>query len=742
MKYPYSSYNTPLPGYGTSMVDRINLYLHFRRYFKILAERWLLVVICTIIGLGLGVWQAWSKPDIFQSRSVLAVPPKVKMSSSPGLQIDEDGRLAETQIAIMKGAAVISRVMQRLQESGGSTNRVVRPDYDAVPARGGLYIMTTRGTNFDHCQKFAAAWAQEFIDYKKQVLVNLKSSTEANLSREVLQTERDLENARDELDQFKRKYNIADFKDAGARSRERLERAKSEYLNLQGDRKLYEAATAEEVAAGSIDPKRPSPSRSRNERTADEADEEGYINSASYPVLKLEFRKLESIYEEKKATLQTNHPYMRDLARNLAFKQQDIDEALRMADDSRKVRIKYLRSREDAYPKLIAALEEEVFEKNSQENEYDRLLKKELLIKEQLDGQMRSLAAANRMAVEDEQFTIMESGGGDPVPVAPSRITMVMSGVGVGFLVGVGLLLLLHKLDDRLDNPERIEEALEEPILGQLPEVDKKHYKEGYLLLNRMKSHTMFAESLRGIRSALLLSPEGTSKRLLAVTSAVPGDGKTTFTANFAITLANAGHKTLLIDADLRRGNVHGYFEQPLENGLAEVLEKTKTLAEVTRETPIKNLSLIVAGARPGNPSELLIGAATKELIMDLRRQYDYVVFDCPPLTAIDDTFSIAAYLDGLFFVVRAGKTSMRFAKMGVNTIKQRGAPIIGLVVNGVPIDNPYYYYTTYYYASYYHRPLTPDEGAYGATGPAATPPTGPTLPPSSTDGPSDPPKG
>ena len=73
----------------------------------------------------------------------------------------------------------------------------------------------------------------------------------------------------------------------------------------------------------------------------------------------------------------------------------------------------------------------------------------------------------------------------------------------------------------------------------------------------------------------------------------------------------------------------------------------------------------------------------------------------------------IGLYLDGLFFVVRAGKTSMRFAKMGINTIHQRGAPILGLIVNGVPIDNPYYYYTTYYYSSYYHRPLSPDENAF-----------------------------
>ena len=717
MKYPYSAHNTPLPGYGTSMVDRINLYLHFRRYFKILAERWLLVLVCATVGLGIGSWQAWSKPDIYQARSVLQVPPKVKMSGGVvGAQIDEDARFSETQITLMKGGAVIARVMQRLQESGGATNRMNRPEYDAVAGRGATYVMTVRGTNFDYCQKFAVAWAQEFIDYKKQMLVNLKSSAEASLHREILQSERELENVRDEIDQFTRKWNIANFSDAGARSRERLERAKSEYLNLQTERKLYEAATAEEVASGGIEAKRPSRARNSKDRTPEEQDEEGYNQSASHPQLKFDLRRLQSLYLEKTNSLRTNHPYMVDLARNVALKQQEIDEALRMADEARSAAVRRLRLREDAYPKLIAGLEEEVFEKNSLENDYERLLKKETRVKEQLEGQNRALQSTARLAVEDEQFNVVESGGGDPMPVAPSRPQIVLSAAGIGLILGIGVLLLLHKLDDRLDNPERIEAALGEPILGQLPEVDKKHYKEGYLLLHRMKSHTMFAESLRGIRSALLLSPEGTSKRMLAVTSAVPGDGKTTFTANFAITLANSGHRTLLVDADLRRGNIHGYFEQPLERGLSEVLEGTLGLSDAIRETAIKNLSLMVAGARPGNPSELLIGAATKDLVMELRRQFDYVVFDCPPLTAIDDTFSVAAFLDGLFFVVRAGKTSMRFAKMGINTIQQRGAPIIGLIVNGVPIDNPYYYYTTYYYASYYQRPLTPDEGAYGPT--------------------------
>jgi capsular exopolysaccharide synthesis family protein len=712
MKYPYSTYTAALPGYGTSLVDRINLYLHFRRYLKILTERWLLIAICTVLGLGISLFQAFNKPDIYRAQSVLQVTPKVNVGIVGAAQIEEDARMAENQITMMKSGAVILRVMAKLQEGSGSTNKLIRPTYEAFAGRGNTYVMEAKGTNLDLCQRFVTAWAEEFIDYKKGQRVLIKRSAEAATQREILNFERELTTAQEDLEQFKRQWNITDFKDAGARARERLESAKNAYFQLVTRRKLWENATREDLATrGVSDPAAEGAAGKANRSERDR--EEDAIRTQSYANLRFEIRKAEAIYQEKQAALRTNHPFMRDLSRTIALRYKELEEVLNMIDEARLAQVRSLKTEEDSYPELMEEIENEVLEKNTLETEFASRLKKEFNIKEQLDNLQRQLTSMGRISTDDEQFTILARGEGEPTPIAPDRPAIVMAGVGLGFFIGLGLMFLLHKLDDRLDNPEHIEEELEEPILGQLPEVDKKHFKEGYLLLTRMKSHTMFAESLRGIRSALLLSPEGTAKRLLAVTSSVPGDGKTTFTTNFAVTVANSGNRTLLVDADLRRGNVHGYFEQPLEGGLAEVLEGTLPLSKAIHETPVKNLFFMRAGKRPSNPSELLIGPGTKDLIMELRRQFDYVIFDCPPLTAIDDTFSIAAYLDGLFFVVRAGKTSMRFAKMGINTIHQRGAPILGLIINGVPIDNPYYYYTTYYYASYYHRPLSPDENAF-----------------------------
>ena len=401
---------------------------------------------------------------------------------------------------------------------------------------------------------------------------------------------------------------------------------------------------------------------------------------------------------------------MRQLTRKIIECDSAIVGSLSLINEAKDARIKSLQVKASALPKVIDMLTEEISNQGAIQIEYAQFESAIQIHADQITNIKVQQAGMRKSSSDSDTFEIIDRGSGSERPVGPNRPKLIWQGFGIGLLAGIGVLWLFAKLDDRLESPELIEAALEEPIMGQLPEVNKSHYKDGYLVLSRMKSHNMFAESLRGVRSTLLLSPEGSSKRFIAVTSAVPGDGKTTFTTNFAITLANSGNRTLLIDADMRRGNIHGYFEQPIEGGLAEVLGGKLTVNEAIHSTASPNLFFLRSGERPSNPSELLIGSNTRELIRQLRSEFDYVIVDCPPLTAIDDTFSIAAYLDGIFFVIRSGKTSIRFAKMAIQTIRQRGSPILGLIVNGVPIDNPYYYYTTYYYASYYHRSVKESE--------------------------------
>lgn len=711
MKYGYSNYTAPLPGYGTSLVDRINLYLHFRRYYKMIADRWLLLVIALVLGTGIGGWVAWTKPDQFRASSKLMTAPKMNQGVA-GQMFDETVSV-EAQVQIMYSPPLLNRVQQKLQEGLSSSNKFVFPSVVANYDKSGIYTLSVTSTNSDYAVRFATAWAEEFVDFKRGQRNSLISSSDASITRELIVLEQKLSAARDQFADFKRKNNIVDIRDAGQRALAQLEQRKNELAAIETEIAIYKAANAEQLASGGVSVKG-NPAETKSSRgSSDDDDTSGrYTPGSSYMMLRLELRRLQSDYTNRLQVLKPSHPFMEQLKRQIGQTESSIAATLDIIDEGRKAQIRSLEIKAAKLPSVIATLTEDVENSSETQSEYARLEGEQAILKDAINDLKTRLSKLSTISSDADVFEIYQRGIADDGPVGPNRTGIVGTSFGIGLLFGVAILWLLAKLDDRLESPEQIEEALEEPIMGQLPEVDKRHYKDGYLVLNRMKSHTMFAESLRGVRSTLLLSPEGSSKRFIAVTSAVPGDGKTTFTTNFAITLANSGNRTLLIDADLRRGNIHGYFEQPLEGGLAEVLTGKLQAREAVRETQIPNLFFMRAGERPTNPSELLIGPNTKELIRELRAEFDYVIFDCPPLTAIDDTFSIAAYLDGIFFVVRAGKTSIRFAKMAIQTIRQRGAPILGLIVNGVPIDNPYYYYTTYYYASYYHRPIKQDDTA------------------------------
>ncbi len=714
MGYSPNNYSTPLPGYGTSLIDRINIYLRIRRYFKFLSERWLMLIVFTVVGLGIGVWVAINEPDVYRAEAVLAFAPKIELGRSTEAKVDE----LNTEQAVQKiqSAAVIKLVQEKMMEGRDAVSRTLTPTLKVELRRGNTFVLGVVSTNFEYSLDFAKTWASEFVDSYKRERGGLVKSTAGSLNQQVLNFTKKLDDAESALDDFRRKNSIASIQDTGVAAQTRLDKKKAEFESLKMELALAESATAEALASGAITGGSGEGTQGTGIASLGADNIFTRISAGSkYGELRTTIHNLERELAERSKTLKAKHPYVIQLNRQIDQAKAQLKLELELVEERRKALVESRRLQIPGYQKIIDDLTAEVLESSDLKSEFLKRQERRDTIKANLDILNRNLQSMERLGADDDRFAIINPGSGDRRPFGPKRVQIIAIGAGSGFGLALGLMFLLHKLDDRLENPEDIEAELQEPVIGQLPEVDKKHNPEGYLLLTRMKAHTMFAESLRGIRSALLLGPEGSSKRVLAVTSAVPGDGKTTFTTNFAVTIAAAGNRTLLVDADLRRGNIHGYFEQPLEGGLAEVLDDRLSWKEAVHETSIKNLYFMRAGERPSNPSELLIGPRTRELIASLRKEFDYVIFDCPPLTAIDDTFSVAAYLDGLLFVVRAGRTSMRFAKLGLNTIHQRGAPLVGLVINGVPIDNPYYYYTSYYYASYYHRPLTPDEDEYRA---------------------------
>jgi capsular exopolysaccharide synthesis family protein len=215
----------------------------------------------------------------------------------------------------------------------------------------------------------------------------------------------------------------------------------------------------------------------------------------------------------------------------------------------------------------------------------------------------------------------------------------------------------------------------------------------------------VYAESFRNIRSSLrFVGADGLKKsRIIIVTSPTPGDGKSTITANLALTLSFATtNKILLIDGDMRRGGLHRLFGLEGEPGLAEVLSGEAEWRKVVQPTRYKNLSFLSAGEPTSHPGELIFSAACETMMEELRQEYEVVIFDTAPVLAVDDTPSLAPKVDGTLVLYRAGRTSCRLMRNTLEALYSRNAKVLGIIFNGVDPKQPeygYYKYTEYYYS-------------------------------------------
>jgi capsular exopolysaccharide synthesis family protein len=273
-------------------------------------------------------------------------------------------------------------------------------------------------------------------------------------------------------------------------------------------------------------------------------------------------------------------------------------------------------------------------------------------------------------------------------------------------LGGIAILLLLDRIDDRMASFTEFQHHFSENVLGQIP---KEKTKGKVTLLQPDDARHIFAESYRNIRSSIFFMPyDGPRPKTLLITSAVPNEGKSTVSANLAITLALSGARTLLIDGDLRRGALRDAFDISSKIGFAEVLKQEVNWREVVVPTSYPSLFLLPRGKTISQPSEHLLRESTDNLLKDLYSHYDYILIDSSPVLAADDTTSLAPKIDATLFVVRLSYTSARLTRKSLELLHARQVNVPGVILNYVDTSLPEYYY--YQYAEYYNTPVAGDE--------------------------------
>ena len=209
------------------------------------------------------------------------------------------------------------------------------------------------------------------------------------------------------------------------------------------------------------------------------------------------------------------------------------------------------------------------------------------------------------------------------------------------------------------------------------------------------------AEAYKSLRTNLQFC--GEDKKVIAITSCTPNEGKSSVTMNLAVSLAEAGKKVLLINADLRKSVLVGRTKvRESIKGLTHYLSKQAALIEVICATNVKNMHILYAGPVPPNPAELLGGKYFRELLSSLRKVYDYILVDTPPLGSVIDSAIIAEECDGSIMVIETGVISYRFAQDVKSQLEKSNCPILGVVLNKVDMSKQGYYGK--YYGRYYGK--------------------------------------
>ena len=219
---------------------------------------------------------------------------------------------------------------------------------------------------------------------------------------------------------------------------------------------------------------------------------------------------------------------------------------------------------------------------------------------------------------------------------------------------------------------------------------------KGRSLITHYTSKSVISEQYRTIRTNIQYSLIDDEMKTLMVTSAGPGEGKSTTISNLAVVMAQQGNHVLLVDADLRKPTVHYTFRQTNTRGLTNVLTRQLSLEDAIKETEVERLSILPSGPVPPNPSELLGSKMMEQLIENASLQYDIVLFDCPPILAVTDAQVIANYCQGVVLVVKSGTTEIEAALKAQENLEHVNAKLLGVVLNDKPMNGDSYYY--YYY--------------------------------------------
>jgi len=515
------------------------------------------------------------------------------------------------------------------------------------------------------------------------------------LQQKLTEARKNLEDSESKLNQYKREHKIVALDDKESITAQKLEQLNKDLLTAQTHR--MEAETRfKEVSQGKPISQ--------------------VLNNNLIQILKGQEAKLIAEQSELSRKFGESHPRMLQLSNEMAATRAKIGAEMGQVVQAIKNEYHMAKAQEE---NLQAALETQ---KADTQDFSDRAIHYRVLLRDVetnralYDNMLKSLKATT--ASENTPATnirIVYPASVPETPVSPRKFRNIMLALAMGGILGIALALGLENLDTTLKTPEEVEGWLETPNLAMIPHLDLatgNPQKESPELVVHHGSQPLASESYRGLRTSILFSTPEKAPRILLITSSMPLEGKTTTAANLAAAMAKAEPQVLLVDADLRRPNLHKVFRVPQEPGLSNFLVgDTNELPMM--ETQVPHLWIVPSGKIPPNPSELLHSARMQDFFARALEKFGRVVIDSPPLISVTDAAILATMAEGVLLVVKAETVPRKVAIKAKNDLLEVKASLIGTVMNDVPLQRNGYYYGYYHR---YHTYYTSEDGTHPKT--------------------------
>jgi polysaccharide biosynthesis transport protein len=691
-------------GYGEGTPHR-----SLQDYALVLRERIWYIIVVFLVVFSSALFYTLSQTKIYESTATVQIfrrdPAVLQVQSVMPNEIKSAEDL-NTQVKLLESQSIIEAVAERLTGDDlrrfmapyqkGHENDPVTPhgiiarNRKIVPQRLSLMV----AVQYRHPDRHIAArvanlFVDEFITYNNRVRIDEAMKAVDDLKLRADQQQKRVEELALELQMFREKNNMV--------SLDQRRDIVTETLKMLNARVTTTSATLKETQV-------------RWEQLQAMRREGGDISDlpfiASQPLVQtltqqvaghqINIAQLSERYRD-------GHPRMVEARNSLAQTERELTRALDSEASRTRAAFEAARSNFEAAQQALAAQETESLQLDRAAVEYDTK-EREYRINEQLlahiIGRMRETTVSGTMDNQNARVIDRAQSSSEGNYVAPNMLLNLGLGLVGGLGLGLAFAYFIAFIDDRVKSAFDIEGVIGLPLLGIIPQIKKMDPTDkAQIVVNNQDRQV--AEAFLALHSALRLKDESKRAKVMLTTSTIPGEGKSFTTTNLALTFAAHGEKTCIVDADLRKPNIHKSFKLDNVKGVIDIVSGGALVDDVLIRDVMPNLDIITTGGRAKNPSQVLNSRNFEVMLTELRQRYDRVFVDTPPLAAVTDALIILPLVDGTLFNIFFNKVRRKAAQFSARKLLESNVPVFGAVLNGLNLAVSGYYYAQYYDKSY-----------------------------------------